>query len=141
VRATVDAGGLSTSYARAGTGLTVVLLASDATLGTWLLATLAEHCRVFLPETPAGHVFPEWLRGFLDGLGLGRVSFVATDELAAPVLGFAASDIARVERLVLLQRDVVHPLLVYTSPTPLLVRHLSAGSVSDILSFLPGAAS
>ncbi len=145
-RASVDAGAVTTYYARFGSGEPILLLGSGGagdSLGSFLLAPLATRFRVIAPEplVECGRVtlalpgsagapaFSTWLRDFLDGLGVEQVSIVAEGQLAIPSLCFALSDPGRVERLVLLYPDAPEPTpaesvigeVLHPSGTPLLL--------------------
>lgn len=120
-RAQVDAGAVQTRYARAGTGAPVVLLAPvpDGDAADPLVAGLARGFRVVAPEAPrlADTAFSAWLRGFLDGLGLARVSLVAREAYALRALGFSITDPLRVDRLALLYADCGDPAIT-AAPEP-----------------------
>jgi pimeloyl-ACP methyl ester carboxylesterase len=171
-RATVDAGSVITHYTRAGRGAPVLLLGetgvADGT-GALLLPALAERFRVVAPEPAAGPedgngsgaaaggiAFSGWLRAFLDGLGLTRVSLVAEERYGLPALGFALSDPERVDRLVLLFHDALDPVMatrmlpdnLRESGHPLLVLRLETGDgtpngaaalAAGVAEFLAGA--
>lgn len=112
VRATVCAGSAETRYLRAGRGPNVLLLpGADAEIRQRLLASLSTRFRVVVPETEAqlgvldgnqAEAGAAWLRDFLDGLGIQRVSLVAAGETEAAALRFTQGEPERVERLVLL---------------------------------------
>ena len=118
VRASVCAGGLTTTYLRTGTGPIVVLLgarfhdaASNPTIGL-----VADEHRVVIPDLESvrsddgllGVEFSGWLRAFLDGLGADDVVLVASDDVAPDAIAFARSDSDRVRRLVLPTRVDTH---------------------------------
>lgn len=94
-----------TRYTRVGSGRPVVVLdpiPGAATLWPELLDGLAQHHRVVVPEVPEVETrFTTWLRGFVDGMGLPRMTLVATGDLCMPAMEFALLDPDRVERLVL----------------------------------------
>lgn len=109
VHAEVRVGDSVTKYLRAGTGRPVLLLGRfDAPYAAWpgLTAELAANFRLVAPQLPAGRDdFAAWVRAFLDGLGLLRVSIVATDEVGVAAIAFALLENERVDRLVLLSTD------------------------------------
>jgi pimeloyl-ACP methyl ester carboxylesterase len=111
VRASVCAGGLTTTYLRTGTGPLVVVLgarfydaATDPTIGV-----VADRHRVVIPDLqsvrsddgPPAVDFSEWLCAFLDGLGADDVVLVASEDVAPDAIAFARSDSDRVRRVVL----------------------------------------
>lgn len=126
----VDAGGIKTSYLDEGEGPPVVLLHGSGPgvtgYANWRLVipALAERFRVIAPdivgfgftERPAGAVYGMelWTRhvvGFLDGLGLDRVSIVGNSFGGALALRTAVEHPQRVDRLVLMgSAGVVFPL-------------------------------
>ena len=133
VRAVVDAGSVSTTYIRAGAGTPVVILRPGAparAVGRGLLPHLAPHFRVIEPEScsPSGRAvdagdgvaFSSWLREFLDGLGLARVSLVVQETVAVRALSFAIAHPGRVGGLVLVHDDADDP----RSPTLMHPDHL-----------------
>jgi hypothetical protein len=105
-RAVVRVGDSVMEYSRAGSGQPVVLAGWSATCTgphEAVRAALAQRFRLLVPDSsPGPHDFPGWLRGFLDGLGLSRVTLVADETLGLPAIGFALLDPERVDRLVLL---------------------------------------
>jgi hypothetical protein len=92
-------------YRRAGAGRPVVVLraASDAEpLWPELDASLAGSFRVITPEVPAsGADVAHWVGGFLEGVGLERVTLVATEGFCLAALELALLGADQVERLVL----------------------------------------
>jgi pimeloyl-ACP methyl ester carboxylesterase len=110
-RATVYAGPSATDYVRAGNGATVLLLTRQHAEHP-LFAALASAFRVIAPELPR-HVagldgaacsappFASWLRDFLDGLGIQRVSVVADELFALDALRFCLAEPTRVDCLVI----------------------------------------
>lgn len=119
-RASVCAGGTTTTYLRAGSGDVVLLLGApfvDPELDP-LVGMLATTHRVVVPElswtgAPDGGsavALSSRLRSFLDGLGVGEVSIVARDDVALAALAFALTDADRVRRLVLTFTDAPDPL-------------------------------
>jgi hypothetical protein len=108
-RAVVSARGVDTHYLRAGSGQPVVLLAEgDGASMHSVLASLVLSARVIAPLIPAHVPFADWLRDFLDGLGLTDVKLIADQAMASPVLEFAAGERLRVSSVALLvDGDVV----------------------------------
>jgi pimeloyl-ACP methyl ester carboxylesterase len=109
VHAEVRVGDSVTKYLRAGTGRAVLLLGSfEPPLPPWpgLTAELAGNFRLIAPQLPQNrNDFATWVRAFLDGLGLLKVSIVATDDVGVAAIGFALLESERVDRLVLLSND------------------------------------
>ena len=113
-RATVYAGPCATDYARAGHGATVLLLTRQHAEHP-LFGALASAFRVIAPELPR-HVtgrenevespppFVSWLRDFLDGLGIQRVSLVADELFALEALRFSLAEPTRVDCVVIPNR-------------------------------------
>ena len=110
VHASVVAGGAPdalTHYLRAGRGESVLLLSGDATTSNALITSLPRHFRLIAPNVPPSLAvtasgFHNWLRGFLDALGIASTSIVVGPCFAAQVLGFALSEPERIPRLVFL---------------------------------------
>jgi hypothetical protein len=92
-------------YRRAGAGRPVVVLRSAhdaAPLWPELDESLAEFFRVITPEVPdTGANVARWLGDFLEGVGLERVSLVATDGFCLPALELALLSGDQVGRLAL----------------------------------------
>jgi len=114
VRASVCAGGLTTTYLRTGTGPLVVVLgerSGDAATNP-MIGVVADGHRVVIPDLqsvrsddgPPAVDFSEWLRAFLDGLGAEDVVLVASEDVAPDAIAFARSDSDRVRRVVLATR-------------------------------------
>jgi pimeloyl-ACP methyl ester carboxylesterase len=105
VRAWVHDGVRQTAYVRAGAGPVVILLTpaslSKAVL-VWLFDELANSVRVIWPMIEDAKEMAEAMPGFLDALGIGRVSVVCIDECGVAALQFAGSDPERVGRIALL---------------------------------------
>lgn len=105
-RAWVHDGVRQIEYVRAGTGPTVVMLfdsAVDEVERDGVFAQLTRTCRVIQPDwNPGAEDLTDWLAGFLDALGVARVSVVASDQQALSALRFALTDADRVERIALL---------------------------------------
>lgn len=168
VRAVVDAGSISTTYVRAGSGDPVVILRANtqtASAGASLLLDLSRDFRVIEPELIAPIVeattggdsvaFSCWLREFLDGLGIARAGLVAEESVAARVLSFALADPGRVSGVVLVFNDVEdprlpsvarpdhlgqsgHSLLVLQVPSD--AHELPGAAVENVVAFLARAA-
>lgn len=86
--AVVLADGVATTYRRAGSGRTVLLLgASEA-----LALALSESFRVIAPEVPVGlseRDAARWLSGVCEGLGIPEAVIVAGPALYAAATAFA----------------------------------------------------
>jgi hypothetical protein len=157
--AEVRDGGFATRYRTGGAGAPVVLL-GDSSLPDEAVSALIARFRLIVPEVPraaelAGRAFSAWLRGFLDGLGLGEVALVAEPAQGVAALTFAMLDCGRVTRLVLLVADGADPLapagvirdgLADTAQPLLLVRfdevagQPSGRTVGELVRFLDGDA-
>jgi len=110
--ATACADGRETPYRRAGHGDPVVLLAApESPTAAPLFEALAQRHRVYSPKILAQlaekessrcrTTFGDWLRGFLDALGVTRASIVADEHAGAAALGFAILEHHRIARVVL----------------------------------------
>jgi len=92
-------------YRRAGAGRPLLLLrASPDSQPLWseLDAALVDTFRVLTPEVPAAGVdVAAWLRDFLEGIGVERVTIVAGDSLCIAALEMALLGAEQVERMVL----------------------------------------
>jgi pimeloyl-ACP methyl ester carboxylesterase len=118
--ATVCDGCTDTIYLRSGRGTPVILLAEPHETREALLRRLAHCYRVIAPDHSSSpgktwdsgdtREFTDWLRGFLDALGLTRTSIVAVDGFAAQARGFALLEPERVERLVIVDSHGTPPL-------------------------------
>lgn len=104
--ATVLADGLVTRYTRRGTGPSVLLLGPGP--HDPFAAALARSFRVFVPEVPRGPPAC-WLRGLLDGLGLGAVAVIAYPALAGAAAACARQDPERVRGVVIVTPDGTSP--------------------------------
>lgn len=108
-RAVVQAGATSTVYLRAGAGRPVLVLRRSTAphpLWTPLITAVSDRFRVIAPEIEGGRDdFGQWLRHFLDGLGVPPVHILADEAMAAPAIGFAILEADRVERLVVISPD------------------------------------
>jgi pimeloyl-ACP methyl ester carboxylesterase len=117
--ATVVADGLSTNYLEAGTGAPVVLIHGSgpgvSAYANWRLTipSLATQLRVLAPDMagfgfsdkPGTYSMPRWtaqLVGFLDQLGLEKVSLVGNSFGGGLALSVAANHPERVDKLVLM---------------------------------------
>ena len=90
-------------YHRAGAGRPVVVLrASPDARSLWpeLDEALSSAFRVLTPEVPPTDV-ARWLGGFLEGVGLDRVTLVATDDFCLPAIELALLSADQIERLLL----------------------------------------
>jgi len=98
--------GAETHYLRAGRGAPVLLLA-EATAASALIGGLPRNFRSIAPKLP-GPVetvaanFNPWIRGFLDALGIPKVSVIVGPCLSAQTLSFALLEPERVDKLVFL---------------------------------------
>jgi len=92
-------------YRRAGSGTPVLVLVHPEVRATaaWseLVAALSDHFRVLIPEVPTSCAAPEWLTGFLEGLGASTVDVIADDPLWLPAVQLALSGEDQVARLVI----------------------------------------
>ena len=100
--AEVRVGDLTTRYRRSGSGRPVVVLQppNDADADWSRLAELLTgHCRVIIPELPAGVTdAATWLRDFLDALGIERAAVVVPEQLGIASLDLALLDTGGDER-------------------------------------------
>lgn len=169
VRAVLDAGAVSTTYVRAGSGAPVLLLHARArtdAADARLFCELSRRFRVIAPDVispigsaeahgATGVAFSCWLRDLLDGLGLARASVVADERVAARVLQFALAQPGRVDRLVFVYHDVDDPQLPANqgpdhlghSGHPLLVLRVRSdcsdplsGILASLIEFIDGGA-
>jgi hypothetical protein len=96
VVAEVRVGDLTTRYRRSGSGRPVVVLqpSNDVDAGWPHLADLLSgHCRVIVPELPAGvGDAAAWLRDFLDALGIERATVVIPEQLGIEAIALAPLD-------------------------------------------------
>ena len=108
-RAEVLAGSIQTPYERWGQGPPLLLLRGDAeaSVPEEVLRRLGESYTVVVPEgrpwasTELSGAFSNWLRNFLDGLGLDQVSIIAARPEGVPALAFAQMEPDRVNTIVL----------------------------------------
>jgi pimeloyl-ACP methyl ester carboxylesterase len=128
IGASVDAGGVSTNYLEAGQGRPVVLVHGSGpgvtAYANWRLTIpdLARHFRVLAPDMagfgfsgkPGKYGMEVWTNqiiGFLDALGLDRVSLVGNSFGGGLAIRLAVEHPERVERLVLMgAAGVVFPI-------------------------------
>jgi hypothetical protein len=149
VRAQVFAGDVSISYVQAGEGRPVVVLGASPESDTTrllFLERLSRHLRVLAPAMEDGAraaagedggtrvAFSRWLRGFIDGLGLGPVGLVAEEAFGVPALAFSLADPERVERVALVLRDEPDP-----STAPGTTRDTFAGTETPVMVLRVGA--
>jgi pimeloyl-ACP methyl ester carboxylesterase len=92
-------------YRRAGTGRPLLLLRSSLEphpLWAELDDALVGAFRVLTPDVPtAGVDVAVWMRGFLEGVGLERVTVIADDSLCIAALEMVLLNADQVERMVL----------------------------------------
>jgi pimeloyl-ACP methyl ester carboxylesterase len=84
-----------------------VLLLAEPAAASALIGGLPRHFRSIAPKLPApvetiAANFNPWIRGFLDALGIPRVSVIVGPGLSAQTLGFAMLEPERVHKLVFL---------------------------------------
>ncbi len=95
-----------TRYVRRGSGPSVLLLAADAESNpVWgpLVENLSGTHRLVVPQLPSKCVdATEWLRGFIEGIGLTAVLMIAAGMLNDPALELTTTDDFTVRKLVLL---------------------------------------
>ena len=95
-----------TRYVRRGSGPSVVLLGAESESSpVWksLVEWLGSSYRITVPQAPSdGTDASEWLRGFIEGLGLSGFVLVAGAEFRAAALDLGAADDLTVHKLVLL---------------------------------------
>ena len=107
-----------TRYVRRGSGPSVVLLGAEAESNAmWrsLVEWLGSNYRITIPQAPSdGADRSEWLRGFIEGLGLSAFILVASTEFRAAALDLATADDLTVHKLVLLP-DPSSPIRQSTS--------------------------
>jgi hypothetical protein len=90
-RAVVCAGGVNTSYVRAGRGKPIVLVSDDvdAPETQEMIATLARDHLVFAASPPVtdGQGLGVWLRNFAEGLGINDAHLVLHPSVSPVLLG------------------------------------------------------
>ena len=95
-----------TRYVRRGSGPSVVLLGAESeSTAIWrsLVEWLGSDYRITIPQAPSDDTDrSEWLRGFIEGLGLSAFILVASAEFRTAALDLATADDLTVHRLVLL---------------------------------------
>jgi len=98
-----------TRYVRRGSGPSVVVLGRDAETGPFwgpLVERLGARFRVIVPQPPSQDIdTSEWLRGFIEGLGVSSIALLAGAGFRDAALDLAAVDDLTVRRLVLLPDD------------------------------------
>ena len=140
-------------YRRAGAGRPLVVLRGSAdALWPELDAELASRFRVVTPELSASCAdTAAWVRSFLEGVGLDRVTLLAAEPCCLAALELALLDADRVERLVLVPSGTASdtgldgtlaPTLAGVSMPLLLVRRGLAATEARalLLDFLEGRA-
>lgn len=112
VRAALTIGPVETEYLRVGAGAAVVVLAPGlagavqqgevpaAWQGRRLIVPLRTTIAALATHDGAPSPLAAWLRGLLDGLGIGAVTLVVPPPLEGEVRRFAASHPGEVERVV-----------------------------------------
>jgi pimeloyl-ACP methyl ester carboxylesterase len=92
-------------YHRAGAGRPILILRSALEAQPFwaeLDAALTSAFRVLTPDVPAAEVdVAAWMRGFLEGVGLDRVTIIAEGSLCIAALEMALLNSDQVQRLVL----------------------------------------
>ena len=95
-----------TRYVRRGSGPGVLLLGAEperSPIWRSLVERLGSSHRLTIPQAPADHIDAgEWLRGFIEGLGLSAFALVASPDFRAAALDLATTDDFTVHKLVLL---------------------------------------
>ena len=104
--AEVRVGDHVTRYVRRGSGPSAVLLGAESESSPmWrsLVEWLGSSYRITIPQAPSdGTDASEWLRGFIEGLGLSAFVLFASPEFRAAALDLATVDDLTVHKLVLL---------------------------------------
>jgi hypothetical protein len=120
----VRVGDRVTRYVRRGSGPSVLLLGAESESGPmWraIIEWLGSNRRITIPQAPSDPIEAiEWLRGFVEGLGLTGFDLIAAPEFHAAALELATADDFTVHKLVLL-------------PTQDSVAELSSSRVLSIL--------
>lgn len=102
--AEVRVGDRVTRYVRRGSGSPVVLVGANTDESpVWrpLVDALVAHHRVVAPQAPPSGVDDtEWLRGFIEGLGLSSVALITGDAACAAALELVAADDFTIRKLV-----------------------------------------
>jgi len=95
-----------TRYVRRGSGPSVVLLGAEpksSPIWRSLVERLGPNYRITIPQAPSdGTDIGEWLRGFIEGLGLSAFILIAAAEFHAAALDLASADDFTVQKLLLL---------------------------------------
>lgn len=110
--AEVRVGDHVTRYVRRGTGPSVVLVGTDANTNPVvlpLITKLAPHHRLIVPETPAADDLANWLRGFIEGIGLAHIAVITGDVPAAAAAELATTDDFTIRKLVVLKQSSTQP--------------------------------
>lgn len=95
-----------TRYVRRGSGPSVVLLGAESEwspMWSSLLEWLGSNYRITIPQAPSDRSDAnEWLRGFIEGLGLSTFILFAGAEFRTAALDLVTADDLTVHKLVLL---------------------------------------
>src|SRR4051812_45482140 len=102
VRACCVAGDADTNYYRAGRGEPVIILSADCDTARTLLTQLPRRFQGVIPKPRIHRDFSQWMRDFLDALGLPTVSIIADSAFAPDAVYFALHEPDRVRRIVFL---------------------------------------
>ena len=108
--AEVRVGDHVTRYVRRGTGPSVVLVGTDANASPVvlpLITKLAPNHRLIVPQTPVTDDLANWLRGFVEGLGLSGIALISGDGPAAAATELATIDEFTIRKLVVLPKRSV----------------------------------
>ena len=104
--AEVRVGDHVTRYVRRGSGRSAVLLGAEpesSPISRSLVDWVGSSHRVTIPQAPSDGIDAgEWLRGFIEGLGLTAFVLFAGGEFRAAALDLTAADDFTVDKLVLL---------------------------------------
>lgn len=104
----VRANGQVVRYRRSGSGRPLLLLlAADEASAFWpeLLDLLRSHARLIVPEPPAAEADAEpWLSALVEGLGLSRVTVVASDRFCLAAFERTLLEPDRVARVIMVCR-------------------------------------
>ncbi len=98
-----------TRYVRRGTGPSVVLVGADAKANPVvcpLIERLAPNHRLIVPQPPStASDLTDWLRGFIEGIGLTQIVVVAGEPSADAAAELATLDDFTIRKLVLLPKS------------------------------------
>ena len=84
-----------------------------------LVEWLGSNYRITIPQAPSdGADRSEWLRGFIEGLGLSAFILVASAEFCGAALDLATADELTVDKLVLLPDPTSRELWIAPGWTP-----------------------